>query len=873
VDFCDRKFLTSKPWVRWLQSASDAKGVLLRSQMRATASQSSRKRTRLELVLLLLAASAVSVVLTVAAVQPPGEPASDTTSTSNIILALVVAGLALLATVVIAKTSLQARFKAKQSRIENQNLRRNLATAEAMIQAEPQVLVYWEHARPPQVVTHSLSGVPGLPRNQQEFLRFNFWLETQSAQLLKSSLDTLFVSGQSFNIILKTSAGAHVEADGRAAGGRAVLRFRDVAGYKQDLAVIFNHHANLARDVRGYRSILDVQPNPAWLRSTDKRLIWVNQAYVAAVEAASEDEVLERQIELLESRQRKDVEAAHRKNIPYRNRVQIVVGGERKAHDVTELPLGDGVAGIAIDVDALETAQGELDRYLETYDRTLDRVTTAVAVFGPDMRLTFHNEAYEKLWGLEDDWLQTKPTDGDILDRLRDLGRLPEVVHYREWREKILKVYEAGNEVDDWWHLADGRALHVMAEQRPDGGVTYLYVDETERFALESKYNALIRVQSETLNSLKEGVAVYGTDGRLTLSNVAFASIWKLPKRTLDSLPHIDDFVRTANNMSNDADVLQKMRNSVVAFSDERQQVQGQMRRTDASVIDYASTPLPDGGTLLTFVDVTDSKRYERALIERNEALIAADGLKNRFIGHVSYQLRTPLTNIIGFSDLLASNAFGSLNDKQREYLMDINASSNTLLTIIDGLLELATIDAGNLELQVTDIDPNNVIDSAIDAIRQSAARAKLTLDIAIADDIPRFPGDQSRVKQILSNLLSNAVGFSKPEGLVRVSCWNQDGFVHFSVEDQGIGIPKDQQEKIFERFVSDSMGSDHRGAGLGLAVAKSLVELHGGDMSLESELGQGTTITVRFPEQVPVSVTSEHELGPDAAVAYSKSG
>ena len=173
---------------------------------------------------------------------------------------------------------------------------------------------------------------------------------------------------------------------------------------------------------------------------------------------------------------------------------------------------------------ALETAQGELVRHVAAYERTLDRVATGVAIFGPDQRLTFFNEAYRKLWQLDADWLATKPTDGELLDRLRELSRLPEVVNYRDWKAKILAGYKTGTEYEDWWHLLDGRTIHVVSAQRPDGGLTYLYDDATERFALESRYNALIDVQRETLDSLKEGVAVFATDGRLKLFNSAFAA-------------------------------------------------------------------------------------------------------------------------------------------------------------------------------------------------------------------------------------------------------------------------------------------------------------------------------------------------------------
>jgi signal transduction histidine kinase len=270
-------------------------------------------------------------------------------------------------------------------------------------------------------------------------------------------------------------------------------------------------------------------------------------------------------------------------------------------------------------------------------------------------------------------------------------------------------------------------------------------------------------------------------------------------------------------------------------------------------VIDFAVAPLPDGATLLTFSDVSASKRYERALVERNEALVAGDRLKSQFLSHVSYELRTPLTNIIGFSELLASPRTGTLNDKQREYLGDISVSSKTLLSIIDDILDLATFDAGALELKHGPVEVRSILDAAILGVRERASRARLTLDIAIADDALIFTADESRVRQVIYNVLSNAVGFSKPGDTIKISCWREDGMMVFSVEDQGVGIPKDQLGRVFERFESRSHGSKHRGAGLGLSVAKSLVEAHGGNLALDSEPGRGTRVTVRFPEvQIP---------------------
>jgi signal transduction histidine kinase len=641
-----------------------------------------------------------------------------------------------------------------------------------------------------------------------------------------------------------------------------------VAGSRRDLARIMDQHRQLARDITLSRTLFNALPMPVWIRGTDGRIEWVNKSYVTAVEAGDEAEVRERQIDLLETRQRVEAHLAMKCGEPFRKRLPLNIGGERRAHDVVMLPLGEASAAAAVDASAAESARGELDRQIEAYDRTLDRVATAVAIFGPDQRLTFFNAAYQKLWQLDGEWLAAGPTDGQILDRLREQQRLPQVVsrsderraaddrasapeavNYREWKSRVLASYKSEAVYEEGWYLPDGRTLHVTIEPRPDGGVTHHYDDVTEKLALESRYNALIDVQRETLDHLKEGIAVFGTDGRLKLSNSAFERIWKLSGRMLKERPHVDQIVTYCQVLHDDPSDWSGIAHLATQISDQRQPFEGQMTRSDGSVLDFAALPLPDGGTLVSFADVTVSKRYERALIDRNEALVAADRLKSQFISHVSYELRTPLTNIIGFSELLDSPRTGTLNTKQKEYLSDVTASSKQLLAIIDDILDLANIDAGALELKMGPTRIKPVVEAAVLAVRDRASRARLQLEVMIAPDAEEFIADGSRVRQILYNLLSNAIGFSNPGGHVSLKCWRENGMISFMVRDKGVGIPKDQQRAVLERFVSRSRGSKHRGVGLGLSIVKSLVELHGGQLTLDSEPGEGTAVTVRFPE------------------------
>jgi signal transduction histidine kinase len=817
--------------------------------MRGKIDQQQKTTTRRQLALLLLAAMGCVTALLSTFISGH-ELRPDQMDLRHVSLIAFVAGAGFVASLIVWHMTSTARREARYAKAESLQLRRNLAAADAIIRAEPQVLIFWEQGQAVRIVAHTLTGVPGLPDNNTEILRFGHWLEAKGAQLLKAALDQLFANGRAFNIILKTLSGGIVEAEGRAAGGRAVLRLKDIAGYKLELATIHNQHATLSRDIRSSRALLNTLPMPVWLRAEDNRLIWVNTAYITAVEAQSEAEVLERQVELLESRQRKSVAKSMAQGESYKARVHLVTGGERRPHDIVVLPVDGITAGAAIDVTAIETVQGELERQIAAYDRTLHRVETAVAIFNREQQLVFFNNAYRNLWQLDEDWLRTKPSDSAILDRLREHGKLPSVVNYRDWKARVLACYQTGTELEDGWHLSDGRVVHVMAEQRPDGGVTYLFADETERLSLESRYNAFINVQRETLDSLTEGVAVFGTDGRLKLYNVAFSNIWKIAPRRLAELPHVDDVIGLASIIHTDSETWSRISRAVTALFDERETFDGRMIRVDLSVVDYALMPLPDGATLLTFADVTDARRAERALVERNDALIAADRLKTQFIGHVSYELRTPLTNIIGFTDLLASPFMGDLTDKQREYVADIMSSSKTLLAIIDDILDLATIDAGSLELRPTPVGVRTVIDSAILGIRERAIRSRLTIEIAVADDVSEFMADEARMRQVLYNLLSNAVGFSKAGDTVALTCWREKGHVAFAVEDHGVGIPRDQIDRVFQRFESRSQGSNHRGAGLGLSIVKSLVELHGGTIEITSEQSRGTTVTVRIPER-----------------------
>jgi signal transduction histidine kinase len=723
--------------------------------------------------------------------------------------------------------------------------------------SEGQLVIVWKGRDAPPEVEGDLS-ILGEAASLRHLPAFASWLAPADASSLENGLDRLRDCGQSFALAAKTLSGRLVEAHGRAVGGHAVLRLRDITGDNAELLRIARELSGARADIAAITGLLDTVPHPMWLRDPEDRLVWANQAYLRAVEARSLDEVRMRALELLDTSTRRE---AHRKRLEgaaFSQRVPAVVAGERHILEVVEKPTATGSAGIAVDVSEAEAMRSDLQRQMQAHVRTLDQLPTAVAIFDVQQRLVFHNAAYQTLWSLDGAFLDSAPTDGEVLDRLRSLRKLPEQADFRAWKAGVLAGYRAVESSETWWHLPDRRTLRVVMNPNPQGGVTYLYDDVSERFMLASQVTALTRVQSETLETLKEGVAVFGMDGRLKFFNRAFLELWSLSQDQVADQPHIEAVLRACAGLALDDEPWLDIR-AAVAGSDMRTGLNARMERRDGTVLDCTAQPLPDGATLLTFIDMTDSVEVERALTERNEALERASRLRDEFVHHVSYQLRSPLQNVVGYSQFLEQESIGSLNPRQREYAAHITSSAEALLAIIDDILDLASIDTGSLELNPARVDIRATIEAARKGVEDRLAEKELALRIDAPEDIGSFVADGKRIRQILFNLLSNAISFSSRGQTIRVTARKADGQVTLQVVDQGRGIPAEVKAKVFNRFESHTLGTEQRGAGLGLSIVRSFVELHGGRIDLASAPGLGTTVTCTFPaEGVPLRLAAE---------------
>jgi len=244
--------------------------------------------------------------------------------------------------------------------------------------------------------------------------------------------------------------------------------------------------------------------------------------------------------------------------------------------------------------------------------------------------------------------------------------------------------------------------------------------------------------------------------------------------------------------------------------------------------------------------------RLFREIEDKSRQIEAANRHKSEFLANMSHELRTPLNAIIGFSEVLQEKLFGELNEKQAEYTSDILTSGQHLLSLINEILDLSKVEAGRMELELSSFDLPLAIDNARTFVRERAAKHGIKLDVTIDERLGEYVGDERKIKQILLNLLSNAVKFTPEGGRISIMANKTDNGVEISVSDTGIGIPLSEQPKIFDEFrqVGGDYAHKKEGTGLGLTLAKKFVELHGGTIWVESEVGKGSTFTFNLPQK-----------------------
>lgn len=685
---------------------------------------------------------------------------------------------------------------------------------------------------------------------------------------LRIRLRELREQGHPFSLTIIGPSGRFLEADGRTAGARVVVWVTDstIKGLEESSARGKFEEARqvIARDPTAFLDMLRKAPFPAWRVSGMGRVQWANPAYLAAVDVSNLERLLEEQTMLDQA-----VAEQARKTITdgqeHDETRHIVVKGDRRSMRVLTFPLSGGAGAMAFDVTMQEIAREELNRHVRAHDETLNHVADAVAIFSAERKLTFYNKAFRDMWDLEEVFLLDRPTHGQLLDRLRERRKLPGRPNYAEWRAEEISYYlDLDGVMEDKWSLPDGRTLSVTRQRHPMGGLLLLFKDITDQLDLQTRFNALIKTQRSTLDNLHEAVAVFSSDGRLKLHNRAFERAWDLQGELLKDKPDYDDVIKACVPLFHDADIWDAIKVHITDPSAAaRQPTTGEMRRSDGSLLTYITNPLPDGNTLIAFADVTATRRVESALRDRAEAFEAADRLKTEFVRNVSYQLRSPLTTIFGYAELLETQRNGALTERQSDHVRAILSASDHLNKLIENILDLALIEAGRMDLDLDTVNLEDLITDGIEMVVSKAEDTEVTVRADVVGKLGMIRGDARRIKQVLFNLVSNSLRFTESGGEVVVAAQRVGDMITLSVRDNGIGLEAGKRATSFDSFVS----GDQRGAGLGLALVKHFIHLHGGTVGMKPVDGGGLEVTCWLPAQAALApAATAHQ--PEGAAA-----
>ena len=601
--------------------------------------------------------------------------------------------------------------------------------------------------------------------------------------------------------------------------------------------------------------VIEAAPMPMWYRGPDLRLAMVNTAYVRAVEGMDAADVVGRGVELIEgSGQGGPLAGATRARESGRPAVRVLpatIGGARRSMQLHDVPLPNGgVAGFAIDIADLEEARARAQRFADAQRAMFDRLSAGVAQFGPDRALVFCNQPFRRMFAMRSEWLSDRPEFDRVVERMREANRLPEVRDFPGWKAERREWFTRTDAAtEETWHLPNGVYIRVVAQSLPDGGLLLIFEDRTEEVQLASARDTLLRVRTATFDNLFEALGVFAADGRLQLWNNRFRALWELEEEFLSSHPRVDAVaskiapkLRTPNR----ARLVTELVRSATA---DRQQRGGRVALADGRHYEFAAVPLPDGNALFTMLDITDSRRAEQALRERAMALEAADKVKTAFVANMSYELRTPLTSISGFAEMLHAGYAGTLTEQGTEYVGAILESVGRLSMLINDVLDLTQAEQDTL-LNHREVDLRQIAEEAARTADPVARERSVEFVMEISSDVGVVRGDPRRLREVIDHLLRHALTAAVQGGRVLLHLDGDAAKARIVVSDDGAGMDEESARHALDRFAHAPVQGGVRPIDLGLPLAKQFVEAHGGTISLISELGAGSLITVELPRR-----------------------
>lgn len=635
-------------------------------------------------------------------------------------------------------------------------------------------------------------------------------------------------------------------------------------------------------DLTQKNEMLDDLPIPVWGRDSDLKISYCNKKYAESVGQVRE-KILLNNIPLVAGTlfgQGHSLAENARKCRRDQSIAQFaVINGARRKLMVTEKHTKRNTfIGFSQDITDEDEISLNFERMVKANYEVLENLSTAIAIFGENMRLVFFNTAYQKLMKFETVWLHAKPTYAEVLDECRNNRQMTECADFQAYKKAEMSMFTSlTGPSQELIHLPNGKTLRRLVAPYPLGGLLFVFEDVTDSLTLQRKNNTLLAVHKETIDHLHEGIMVYGSNNRVKIINNSLLKVWDIAERNVEELKgkHISEVLDDFKEKIDFGDDWTEFKENAISSLTDRSPKTGRLMRKDDSVVLFSYTPLPDGAHMLSFIDITDTYMVEKAVMEKNLALKEAHQMRYEFVSAISTELKDPITNLIGFTELLGHEYYGSLNQKQREYCKYVLDSANQLHQLINSLLEMVLIDVGPAaSLDMSNFVLKDTINEVVAVLEKRAHNKSVTLDTHFQNPLLRMNGDRKRIKQFLFNIMINAIQASPVNGIVEVrTVVDDDTNVKIIVKDQrpdreagdagryygsnGSDESVEGNGAIYriglKRRPSSSSANDSvrthirrilDAKGASMLLVRSLIEQHGGTLSLSRD-GNGCSYVI----------------------------
>ena len=620
--------------------------------------------------------------------------------------------------------------------------------------------------------------------------------------------------GAAFELPVEGRNGRRIRAFGETRGKQAAIVFQDETTLREELDRAACALTDAQIESKRALEALDARGEIAWIRDRRGDLVWGSSAFQSA------------------SRTTRETLAAVAPTDSGDNAlIETSEDAERRLFTVERKPLTRNEVYFSARAARPPGAEdAAFSRFVNTMSETFAHLKVGLMIYDQERRLILFNPATIRLFALDPAFLARRPGLRDILDAMRESRAIPEQTDYTGWRDEFLARLDTTGEADfeENWHLADGRTVHLIARPHPSGGLAMTAEDISEAVALR-RINASERaVLHATTDFLEEGVIVFGPNGLSRTVNQAFIDLWDFAPGLFEQPVHVKDVAAHCSARTVEVEYWDRAVDHATAAGP-RRAIKEKVELKNGRVLSARISPMPDGSAMLVNADITASERVAVALRERNEALEHADEMRGALVDQISHQMRTPLNAVFGFGQLLSDERFGELNDRQREYVTGIVASSTELLDAINGMTDLITVGQESMSLGGEALDPMELAYEVVDiASRRFEGRGR-RIEAVDAGAPASFFAHKVRLRQIIFNLFMDALQKSPPGETATLSISADEGALMLVCEHMA--------------------GEDPSDRGLAVSLIRRFIGLHGGHLEIAVDDRDRRRLICRLPE------------------------